>query len=274
MRLPTRAALLCVAAVGCDLYDADYAGTAYQCEPEARCPDGFRCLRRVCEPPDLYRDVVLDDEPVAYWRLGELNGARALDVGDAVDGWYEGGIAQLPATVGLHKLAGLFAYVQSVPDLKHHAEGVPGVEDALEWLADTRVAVRLYGATAAPSKGEFFSMGGSELFRGFDLAQRQGSTVWVGSVEWRVPLARRVKVDVLDHVASLRNVHAALFYDVGDAYTRHHSVGPVAHGVGVGLRLDVSWFSFVERTTLRLDVAKAVNLDTGVQVWVGLNHPF
>ena len=47
-----------------------------------------------------------------------------------------------------------------------------------------------------------------------------------------------------------------------------------AHGVGAGLRLDVSWISFVERTTLRLDVAKSVNADTGVQVWFGVNQPF
>jgi hypothetical protein len=32
--------------------------------------------------------------------------------------------------------------------------------------------------------------------------------------------------------------------------------------------------SFVERSTLRLDLATSVNTDTGVQVWVGINHPF
>jgi hypothetical protein len=30
----------------------------------------------------------------------------------------------------------------------------------------------------------------------------------------------------------------------------------------------------VERTTLRLDVAKSINTSTGVQVWVGVNQPF
>ena len=30
----------------------------------------------------------------------------------------------------------------------------------------------------------------------------------------------------------------------------------------------------VERATVRLDVAKTVNADTGVQVWFGLQHPF
>jgi hypothetical protein len=52
------------------------------------------------------------------------------------------------------------------------------------------------------------------------------------------------------------------------------STDGVAHGVGVGLRLDVAVFGFVERTTLRFDVAKALNVDTGPQFWFGVQHPF
>jgi hypothetical protein len=193
--------------------------------------------------------------------------------GVALDAWYEGGIAQKPSTVGLHKVAGQLSYVHSFSWLGEFEQGGM-VQRGLDWFSETRLALRAYGATAAPSKGEFYSMGGGELFRGFDLAQRQGSTVWVGSVEWRVPLAKRVNADVLDHIACVKNLWAALFYDVGDTYANGQSVGPVAHGVGIGLRMDVAWLSFVERTTLRLDVAKAINSDTGVQVWVGLNHPF
>jgi hypothetical protein len=68
-------------------------------------------------------------------------------------------------------------------------------------------------------------------------------------------------------VIGLRNAYLA-FYDVGDAFARQ-SVGPTAHAVGLGLRADVAWFSFVERTTLRLDVARTVSTNNGVQVWGG-----
>jgi hypothetical protein len=61
---------------------------------------------------------------------------------------------------------------------------------------------------------------------------------------------------------------------VGDAYVLGQSVGPVAHALGGGLRLDVAWFSFVERTTLRLDVAKTINSTAPTQVWFGLQVPF
>jgi hypothetical protein len=151
---------------------------------------------------------------------------------------------------------------------------VKGVPDGLGWLSETRVAARAYGGIASPNKGEFFTLGGSELVRGFDLAQRQGSRVWVGSVEWRFPLAQRLSWDTCDHCLGLRNIYGAAFYDVGDVYANGQSVGGVAHAVGGGLRLDVTLFSFVERATLRFDVAKTINANTPFQFWFGLQYPF
>ena len=65
-----------------------------------------------------------------------------------------------------------------------------------------------------------------------------------------------------------------LFSDVGDALTNSRSVGPVAYAVGAGLHWMSPIFSFVERTTVRFDVAKAVNVDTGWQFWLGFTQPF
>jgi hypothetical protein len=209
-----------------------------------------------------------------HYRINYLTPYWDPEGGFQFDAWYEGGLAQLPATVGVQQMAAQFSMIKSPPDLSHYVEDWTWLRRGLSWLSDTRVAVRAYGATAAPSRGEFFTMGSDVLFRGFDMAQRQGSTVWVGSVEWRVPVAQRLHVDMVDHVIGVRNVYLAGFYDVGDAYVRGHQVAPVAHGLGGGLRLDVAWFSFVERTTLRLDVAKSINTNTGVQVWLGINQPF
>jgi hemolysin activation/secretion protein len=117
-------------------------------------------------------------------------------------------------------------------------------------------------------------MGGGNLFRGFDIDQREGSAVWVGSLEWRVPLVRHLDWDFCDHVGSVRNIYAAPFYDVGNAYVNGHEVGPIAHALGLGLRVDVAWLGLIERTTLRFDVAKTVNVNTPVQFWFGLTHPF
>ena len=144
----------------------------------------------------------------------------------------------------------------------------------LRWLGDSRLAGRVYAAEALQDEAQVFTLGGGDMFRGYSLSQRQGSTVWLGSVEWRIPLIQRVDWDVLDHVAGVRNVYGAPFYDVGDAYVAGKETGPVAHAVGLGIRIDIAWFSLIERTILRFDIAKTVNDDTPVQFWFGLDHPF
>jgi hemolysin activation/secretion protein len=144
----------------------------------------------------------------------------------------------------------------------------------MSWLKESRFAFRLGGAVGLPEEGTFFTLGGGDRFRGFDLRERQGSATWVGSVEWRLPLTQNVCWDLCDHVATVRNVYLAPFYDIGDAYVNDQSLGPVAHAFGVGLRVDVTWLSLIERTMLRVDVAKTVNQATPWQVWFGIQHPF
>jgi len=183
-----------------------------------------------------------------------------------VDMTVAGGVAVQPysegsGSQGSGQAVGQVSWVQAPPE-------------CLGPLAETRLACRLYGAAALPDRGEFYSLGGDLLFRGFDLKQRQGADVWVASTEWRVPIFRRMDLDVCDHVVGLRQVALAPFYDVGNAYVGWRGVGPIAQAVGCGLRLDVAWLSFVERTTLRFDVAKTVNAPTPTQFWFGIQHPF
>ncbi|MFM7148566.1 MAG: M1 family aminopeptidase, partial [Gemmataceae bacterium] len=206
----------------------------------------------------------------AHYRLNYLTPYWDPEGGFCFDVWYEGGIAQKPSTVALNKIGGQLSWVKTLPVVVPESGGL--LRKVNEWLSETRLAFRAYGAAASPSRGEFFSMGGSELFRGFDLAQRQGSTVWVGSVEWRIPILRRCRWDCLDHLASMRNLQTALFYDVGEAYIGGEPIARIAQGVGVGLRFDVTWFSVVERTMLRVDLAQAIQAGTGYQIWLGVNQ--
>jgi hypothetical protein len=98
--------------------------------------------------------------------------------------------------------------------------------------------------------------------------------LWLGSVEWRVPLVRRVEWDCCDHLVGIRNIYAAAFYDVGDVYLRGHSLGPVAHALGASLRVELAWFSLIERSTLRFDVAQSLNSSRPLQFWFGVGVPF
>jgi hypothetical protein len=151
---------------------------------------------------------------------------------------------------------------------------VKGIPDGFGWLSETRVAARIFGGIGIPSNGEYYSLGGSELLRAFDLSQRQGNAVWIASLEWRFPIVKDVRWDWCDHTIGIRNINGAAFYDVGDAYLRSRETGPIVHGVGAGLRVDVAWFSIVERSTIRFDVAKAVNDPAPLQFWLAFSVPF
>ena len=178
-----------------------------------------------------------------------------------VDFTYAGGVARLNETVTTHQVRGELATAQKLPD-------------GLGYFSDTRLAGRVVVASSWPDRGEFFSLGGSTMYRGFDLRERQGSTLWLANAEARIPILRESRYNVLDSFLGVRNIWMAAFYDVGDIYANGQSVRGVAHAVGLGVRVDTAIFSFIERATLRLDVAKTVNADSGVQVWFGVQHPF
>jgi hypothetical protein len=187
-----------------------------------------------------------------YW---DAEGGFRLDL------TYAGGVADVDGNRTTQRADGQVTVVKSPP----------------AWtgpLAQTRVAARLAGAAAWPNEGMYYSLGGSNLFRGFDLSDRQGSMFWLANLEWRIPLARHVEWDTCDHLAGIRGVYLAAFYDVGDIYAGGRSVGGVAHALGAGLRWDVAFFSFIERSIIRVDVAKTLDHPTPVQVWVGLMHAF
>jgi hypothetical protein len=190
------------------------------------------------------------------------------------DVWYQGGTAMQPATVGMQEISSQLSFVKSLPDFSEAVGDVPWLAGPLHWLGLSRLAFRIFGGTAMPSRGQFFSMGGSMYFRGFDLAQRQGSSVWVGSVEWRVPAAQNLRFNCIDHVITLHGIDVVPFSDVGNTYVSGRQVAPTVYDAGLSLRFDVSWFSFVERTLLRFDVAKTLNADTGTQLWFGVGVPF
>ncbi len=172
-----------------------------------------------------------------------------------------GGSVRLDREEATMRVDGQITYVKTPPS-------------SLGWLSHTHVAMRIAGAMGWPHDGLYYALGGSTLFRGFDLAERQGNAFWVFNLEWRVPIVRNVEWDVCDHLAGLRGISVAAFYDVGSVYSDGRQIGPVAHAVGCGLRYDVAVFSFLERFALRLDIAKTLNEASPVQVWFGVQHAF
>ena len=184
------------------------------------------------------------------------------EVGFRLDATYAGGLPSYSFDGFFQEASGQVSFVTELPSF-------------LGPLSQTRLATRLYGATALPRQLQLFTLGGNELFRGFDMAERQGSQVWLTSLEWRIPLVKNADVSLCDHAARVRSAQIVPFYDVGAAYIRGEPVGGnIAQAVGLGLRIGVDLFSYLERATLRFDVAKSINSAAPIQIWFGVDHPF
>jgi len=166
----------------------------------------------------------------------------------------------------------------SVPEWVGTAQGrleLAGVYTLPSEVGGVRLAGRAVGRMAFPDRGQFFALGGGTLFRGYDLAERQGSALWVANAELRVPIVGLAEWDALDHTVGVRSLTAVAFYDVGEVYVRGRGVGGgVAHALGAGVRADVAFFSFLERMTLRFDAAKTINDATPFQFWFGVQQAF
>ena len=190
--------------------------------------------------------------------------------GYAVDLTYQFGVPVFGNDRAFHQAYGQIAYVKGLGKLRDWF----GEGPIRTWLSETRLAFRVAGAAGLPDNGLFFALGGGDNFRGFDLNERQGNLLWLGSIEWRVPIAANLHRDYIDHFMGVRNIYVAPFYDIGSAHVRGQPIGNIAHAVGAGLRVDVTWLGLIERTTLRFDAAKTVNTSNPWQFWFGIQHPF
>lgn len=196
-----------------------------------------------------------------HYRLNLYTPYWDPECGVWLDALYGMGLAGMGSTATVHQFRGELATVRKLPDY-------------LGRLGDTRLALRGVAMGTTPDKGMFHALGGGTLFRGFDMAERQGSFLWVGNAEVRLPVVRDVEWDAMDRVAGIRNIWFAPFYDVGAVYVNGKSVNGVAHALGGGVRVDLAVFSFIERATVRFDFAKTLNAATPFQFWFGVQHAF
>jgi hypothetical protein len=142
------------------------------------------------------------------------------------------------------------------------------------WFHHTRIAFRVYGGMGFPDTLPLFRLGGGRRLRALDLTDFEGSAVWLSTLEVRFPLWREINQDVADHVLGFRNLFSTVFCDVGESFLRGRA-NPVVTGVGVGLRIDVAMFAFLERASFRIDLATPVGIGPrGPTLWFGINQVF
>ena len=182
--------------------------------------------------------------------------------GKLIEGSIEYGDQALGSSRDYVRMTGEYGVVRALPE-------------GMGYLSDTRIALRGYGGMAFPDNAPYFRLGGGRRLRALDLSQFLGSSVWLGTAEWRFPIWKDIHQDALDHVFGFQNLQGTLFYDVGQSYFKGRW-SEVVHGVGFGLRFDVALFAFLERASLRVDIAQAIGIGPGhgPVIWFGLNQVF
>lgn len=211
-----------------------------------------------------------DGRPVDHY-LGAVGGRFRLSTLFPYWDPVQGHVVDLAAEYGNSLIGSDLNYTRVVGEVGK----VWAIPDGLGLFGGSRFAARLYGGIGVPDTATYFRLGGGRRLRALDLTQEEGSSVWLTTLEWRFPIIRGLDHAVLDHVIEARNLYGALFYDVGQSYFNGR-FNPVVHGVGLGLRLDTTFFSFLERASFRLDVAQPIGVGTnrGPTVWFGINHIF
>jgi hypothetical protein len=210
-----------------------------------------------------------DGRPVGNW-LAAVGGRYHLSTlfpyWDPVEGY----LIDVTAEYGSRALGSDFDYVRTTAEYGI-VRPIPNLQGE---PSKSRLAWRIYGGFGSPDTAPLFRLGGGRRLRALDLTQEMGSSVWLTTLEWRYPIWQNVDQDYLDHVVGIRNLLGAVFYDVGESYLRG-TWAPVVHGVGVGIRFDCALFSFLERATLRMDIAQPISLPGhGPVIWFGINQVF
>ena len=191
------------------------------------------------------------DSQTPYWNP---------DRGVRVDANYEHGFRAFGGGSTYNRVSGQLAAVQRL----NFTSG---------WLSRTKVAGRISGGYGWDNNGEHFRFGGPSRFRGRGVTDTEGNEFWLGSLEWRFPIAGDLNYDVLDNTASLKGVDGSVFYDVGQSFLLDEAQGPTDHAIGVGLYWQIPILSFVENLTVRTEYGYSVTNETG-NIWFGLYRAF
>ena len=139
-----------------------------------------------------------------------------------------------------------------------------------------KIATRLSGGWGGPADKQLFQLGGAEDLRGYRAKSVDGSRMLMGSVEYRLPLARTLAVPLPFNLVNLDAVQLAAFFDCGKAWDSGFSSQPFRKDAGLGLRFLFDTIGFLEKTVLRVDAARPVNdhSDHEWRFWFELSQPF
>lgn len=138
-----------------------------------------------------------------------------------------------------------------------------------------KLAGRIKAGWGEHSDKALFELGGADSLRGYDRKAVQGSRCVLAGVEYRLPLARDLRIYLLDNILCLNAIQGVGFFDAGKSWYASFRGKSFKKDAGLGLRFHFQVGGILERVVVRLDAAHPINdpkQDT--HFWLGINQSF
>ena len=166
-----------------------------------------------------------------------------------------------------HFLGGDQSFWRSSAELENYYLFLPRYQQKL--------ASRIKAGIGGSADKNLFQLGGYEGLRGYSLKTIDGSRMIMGSLEYRFPLWDDLKLYFLDNIFCLNEIQGVAFFDAGRAWYGDFSQSKFKKDAGVGLRVHLGVAGILEKTVLRLDVARAINEPKEpAHPWFRINQSF
>ena len=166
-----------------------------------------------------------------------------------------------------HFLGGSEYFWRTSAELSNYYLIIPGKENKL--------ASRIKAGWGGSADKRLFQLGGFEGLRGYDSKAIEGSRMLLGSLEYRFPLKRDLKLYFIDNIFCLDKIQMVGFFDAGKAWFSDFSDTDFKKDVGIGLRMHVNLISFLEKAVVRFDAARPINdSKEDTHFWFGINQTF
>lgn len=144
-----------------------------------------------------------------------------------------------------------------------------------EFFPQNKIALRLKSGAGYPDDKYLFYLGSDRELRGYKYKDIQGSSILLGSLEYRFPLINNINWPIFGNIFNLNRIQGVSFFDIGKAWYNHFSESDFNRDVGMGLRFYFNVLVPIEQLALRIDLARPLDgQDKNWRIWFGINHSF
>ncbi|HQP91679.1 MAG TPA: BamA/TamA family outer membrane protein, partial [Candidatus Omnitrophota bacterium] len=145
----------------------------------------------------------------------------------------------------------------------------------IEIIKSQKLAFRFKLGAGFPQDKYLFYLGSDTALRGYDYKDVQGSSMVLGSVEYRFPILKDLDERLLWQTFTMDQIQGVMFFDAGSADYDNLFQPGFKKDAGFGLRFYFDVAGGAEKFCLRVDAAWPIDApESDAHVWVGINHAF